>query len=117
MEPLTLITSAMTMLTPYLIKSGEKIAEEMGASLWTWLQGKFSNKKLLPSSPSEADKNDIQLQIMSEVAQNAEFALALEKKIQEIKQETCFQGAMKVENNGTVENQINITNNSGSISL
>lgn len=117
MEPITLITSAMTILTPYLIKSGEKIAEEMGASLWTWLKGKFSNNELLPTSPSESDKNAIQLHIMSEVSQNKEFALALEKKIQEMKQESCNNGAMKVENNGTVEKQINITNNSGSISL
>ena len=42
---------------------------------------------------------------------------SFEKKIQEMKQESCNHGAMKVENNGTVEKQINITNNSGSISL
>lgn len=117
MEPITLITSAMTILTPYLIKSGEKIAEEMGASLWTWLKGKFSNNELLPTSPSESDKNAIQLHIMSEVSQNKEFALALEKKIQEMKREFCNHGVMKVENNSTVEKQINITNNSGPISL
>lgn len=61
MEPITLITSAMTMLTPYLIKSGEKIAEEMGASLWSWIKGKFSNNQQLPTSPSESDKNTIEL--------------------------------------------------------
>lgn len=33
MDPITLITTTMTVLTPYLVKSGEKIAEEMGASL------------------------------------------------------------------------------------
>ena len=117
MDPITLITSAMTILLPYLVKSGEKIAEEMGASLWTWLKGKFGNNKHLPISPLESDKNAIQLQLMSEIAQNAEFALALEKKIQELKQESCNQGVMKVENNATVEKQVNITNNSGSISL
>ena len=117
MDPITLITSAMTMLSPYLVKSGEKIAEETGASLWSWMKGKFSNNKQLPTSPSENDKNAIQLQIMSEIAQNAEFALSLEKKIQELKQRSCSQGFMNVENNGTVEKQVNITNNSGSISL
>lgn len=117
MDPITLITTTMTVLTPYLVKSGEKVAEEMGASLWTWLKERFSNNKQLPTSPSESDKNAIQVQIMSEVSQNKEFVLALEKKIQEMKQESCNHGAMKVENNGTVEKQINITNNSGSISL
>lgn len=31
MEPITLLTTAMTMLTPYIVKSVEKVAEEMGA--------------------------------------------------------------------------------------
>mgnify|MGYP007059350339 FL=1 len=117
MEPIALITSAMTMLSPYLVKSGEKIAEEMGASLWSWIKGKFSNNQQLPTSPSEPDKDTIQLQLMSEIARNAEFALSLEKKIQELKQKSCSQGIMNVENHGIVEKQINITNNSGSISL
>lgn len=117
MEPITLITSAMAMLTPYLIKSGEKIAEEMGSSLWTWIKEKFGNNKQMPTSPSESDKNTIQLQLMSEIAQNAKFALELEKKMQELKQKSHNQGIMNVENNGTVEKQVNITNNSGTISL
>ena len=117
MDPITLITSAMTMLSPYIVKYGEKIAEEMGASLWSWIKGKFSNNQQLPTSPSETDKNAIQLQLMSEIARNAEFALSLEKKIQELKQKSSNQGIMNIENNGTVEKQVNITNNSGSISL
>lgn len=117
MDPITLITTTMAVLTPYLVKSGEKIAEEMGASLWTWLKDKFSNNKQLPTAPSESDKSIIQLQLMSDIAQNKEFALALEKKIQEIKQVLYNQGTMNVVNNGTVEKQVNITNNSGSISL
>lgn len=54
---------------------------------------------------------------MSEIAQNAKFALELEKKMQELKQKSHNQGIMNVENNGTVEKQVNITNNSGTISL
>lgn len=117
MDPVTLITSAMTLLTPYLVKSGEKLSEEIGASLWSWLKGKFSNNKQMPASPAESDKNAIQLWLMSKIAENAEFSLSLEKKIQELEQKSYSQGNMNVENNGTVEKQINITNNSGSISL
>lgn len=117
MDPITLITTTMAVLTPYLVKSGEKVAEEMGASLWTWLKKKFSNNKQLPTAPSESDKSTIQLQLMYDIAQNKEFALALEKKIQEIKEELYSQGSMNIENNGTVEKQVNITNNSGPITL
>lgn len=51
---------------------------------------------------------------MFEIAQNKEFAFALEKKMQEM---LCNQGSMNVENNGTVEKQVNITNNFAHISL
>lgn len=117
MDPITLITTTMAVLTPYLVKSGEKVAEGMGASLWTWLKEKFSNNKQLPTAPSESDKSTIQLQLMYDITQNKEFALALEKKIQEIKEELYSQGSMNIENNGTVEKQVNITNNSGPITL
>lgn len=116
MDPITLITTAMTMLSPYIVKSGEKMSEEMGASLWNWLKSKFATKKLLPETVSKADLNTVQLQLMSEISSDSEFAKALEAKIAEIKS-GCNQNAMKVENNGTVEKQLNITNNSGNITL
>lgn len=116
MDPFTLLTTAMTMLTPYIVKSGEKVAEEMGADLWSWLKSKFATNKQLPETVSEADQNTVQRQLMSAISSNAEFAKALEAKIAEIKS-CCNQNAMKVENNGTVEKQLNITNNSGNITL
>lgn len=33
MEPVTLITTALAIATPYLIKSGEKIAENVGEDI------------------------------------------------------------------------------------
>lgn len=116
MDPLTLLTTAMTMLTPYIVKSGEKVAEEMGADLWNWLKSKFATNKQLPETVSEADQNTVQRQLMSEISSNTEFAKALEAKIAEIKS-GCNQYGMKIENNGTVEKQLNITNNSGNITL
>lgn len=114
MDPITLLTATMSVLSPYIVKSGEKIAEEMGASLWTWLKEKCCNNKQLPTAPSESDNTTIQSYLMFEIAQNEEFAFALEKKMQEM---LCNQGSMNVENNGTVEKQVNITNNFGHISL
>lgn len=116
MDPITLLTTAMTMLTPYIVKSGEKVAEEMGGDLWNWLKSKFATNKQLPKTVSEADLNTVQLQLMSEISSNAEFAKALEAKIAEIKN-GCNQNAMKVENNAIVQKQVNITNNSGNITL
>ena len=116
MDPITLLTSAITMLSPYMVKSGEKVAEEMGASLWNWLKSKLAAKKQFPENVSKADLNTVQLQLMSEISTDSEFAKALETKIAEIKS-CCNQHAMKVENNATIQKQVNITHNSGSITL
>ena len=59
MDPITLLTSAITMLSPYMVKTGEKIAEEMGASLWSWLKNKLAAKKQFPENISTADLNTV----------------------------------------------------------
>lgn len=118
MDPMSLLTAAMTMLAPYLVKSGEKIAEEMGGSLWDWIKSKFSGKTELPANPSESDQPEIQKQLMMAVASNAQFAKELEDIIEKIRtsgQEST--GQMSIINNGIVEKQVNITNNTGSINL
>lgn len=118
MEPMTLLSAAMTMLTPYLVKSGEKIAEEMGGSLWTWIKSKFNGKAKLPANPSESDQQEIQKQLMMAVASDSQFAKELEEIMEKIRtsgQESS--GQMNIINNGTVQKQVNITNNSGSINL
>ena len=118
MEPMTLITAALSMLAPYLVKSGEKIAEEMGCSLWKWLKSKFDGKANLPENPTEEDKTEIQKHLMAAVVTDAIFVKELEEKINEIiKSKPVDGGQMNVVNNGTVEKQINITTNSGPITL
>lgn len=118
MEPMTLLSAAMTMLTPYLVKSGEKIAEEMGGSLWTWIKSKFNGKAELPANPSESDQQEIQKQLMMAVASDSQFAKELEEIMEKIRtsgQESS--GQMNIINNATVQKQVNITNNSGSFNL
>jgi hypothetical protein len=51
MDPVTLATAVLAVLSPYLVKAGEKLAEEVGGSLpenagklWTALSKKFKGK-------------------------------------------------------------------------
>jgi hypothetical protein len=51
MDPLSLATAAVTILSPYLLKAGEKAAEEVGKrlpdsarKLWNAISAKLSNK-------------------------------------------------------------------------
>lgn len=118
MDPMYLITAAMTMLTPYFEKSGGKIAEEMGSSLWKWIKSKFNGKAELPANPSKSDQQEIKKKLMTAVTSDDQFAKELEeimKRIRTSGQELT--GQMNIINNDTVQKQVNITNNSGSINL
>lgn len=117
MEPLTLITAAMAMLTPFLTKAGEKISEEMGTSLWTWLKSKFSNEHNIPDSATSEDTNKIQMALMQLITSNPAFAEELEAKMNEIRNQNTSTGQMNVVNNGTVQKQSNVTTNNGTINL
>lgn len=111
MDIVSLVTTAMFFLKPFLKKSGEKVAEEIGSSLWTWLSDKLNRKKELPAKCSEVEVEEVQTYLQSELANNPALEKALEAKLQEI--QSSSQGQMIIENNGTVEKQVNITNMSG----
>lgn len=118
MDPLTLITAAMTMLSPYLTKAGEKISEEMGTSLWSWLKSKFSKGHNMPEVATVDDTNKIQMALMQLISSSPTFAQELETKMKEIKSSTSSSGGqMNVINQGTVENQVNASVITGNITL
>ena len=57
MEPITIITTAMALLSPYFVKSGEKFAEGIGESLWTWIKTFFSKQGNESQLPNLDDKH------------------------------------------------------------
>jgi len=87
MDPITVITATISMLTPYLVKSGEKIAEEMGGSLWAWLKSKIKDKSAIKENPDADDKNAIQMQLMTLISQNPSFVQELENMIKKIQEQ------------------------------
>jgi len=116
MEIVTLVTTAMFFLKPFLKKTGEKIAEEVGANLWTWLSNKVANKKELPVKCTDVEVAEVQTYLESELSSNTALVKALVEKLQEIQLSSKSQ--MIIENHGNVEKQVNITNMSdGTINL
>ena len=116
MEIVTLVTTAMFFLKPFLKKIGEKVAEEVGANLWTWLSNKVANKKELPVKCTDVEVAEVQTFLESELSSNTALVKALVEKLQEIQLSSKSQ--MIIENHGNVEKQVNITNMSdGTINL
>ena len=117
MEIGLLIESAMALLTPFLMKSGEKVAEGIGCSLWSWIKSKISKKAVVPDTPGPDDASDIQSVLETVIAANGSFAKELEEKIAELQQSTSIQGQITVQNTGTIDKMVNVTSNSGTINL
>ena len=120
MEPITIITSAMTLLSPFLVKSGEKFAEGIGESLWTWIKTTFSYQGDEYQLPELDDKNlqeklkeIIQHKMNSDERFKNEFEIEIKKMQEKIKAEN----QQKIENKGNIEKQIIIQENHGNIQM
>lgn len=120
MEPITIITTAMALLSPFLVKSGEKFAEGIGESLWTWIKTTFSNQgdehqlpKLDDQNLQEKLKEVIQHKINSDERFKKEFEIEIKRMQENVKAKK----QLNIENKGNIEKQIIIQENHGNIQM
>lgn len=119
MELLTLATTALTLATPYLIKTGEKLAENVGEEIWNLIKKPFSSQsgELLINTPnSESDIEVLKNALLIKLTEDSAFAGNL-KSLVEKGQAELNNNAQQIINEGNIEKQINIQNNSGSIQM
>lgn len=115
MEPVTILTTALALASPYLAKTGEKVAEKIGEDVWNMLKKPFKKKekdKLFPESPNKEQIDIIRDELLLKVQNNESFKNELLETIKEAK---ISLNQQNITNQGNVEKQINIQNNSGNI--
>jgi len=115
MEPITIITTALALASPYLAKTGEKVAEKIGEDVWSILKKPFKKdkrKELFPESPDEAQLIKIKEELLLKVQNNDSFRNELLQTIIEAKTNLNQQN---INNQGRVKKQINIQTNTGDI--
>jgi len=119
MEPITLATTALALATPYLIKSGEAIAEKVGEEIWNVIKKPFQKGK---STISKLDINNSEekkmlIESLIEVINNdPNYKTELESAI--VSGERELKGFQQnIYNEGQIEKQINIQNNTGNIQM
>ncbi|WP_434503739.1 hypothetical protein [Prevotella sp.] len=115
MELITLLSTTMTFLTPYIATAGEEFSKQIGKDLWGWLKGKIGTK--LPGNPSIKDQEDIKKIIEEELDNNNFFAKELLLKIDELQKANSGRGDQIVINNAEVGKQVNFEDNYGPIYL
>jgi hypothetical protein len=132
MDPATLAAATLTVLTPYLVKVGEKLAEEIGGSipenagkLWKTTAQKFKGKPAAEEAMKDLARNssdeDTQAAFRKELKkalnEDAEFMHLLAGLLEKSQQEAAQLNRVNGDNNvavnigGNVQGNIVIGNN------
>jgi hypothetical protein len=120
MEPITLITSAIALATPYLIKSGEKIAEGIGEEIWSLIKKPFTKKEETEFSidiTKEEKKGKLIALLSEEIEKDNNFKIELQAAVDKGEKQLNAYYQQNIRNNGNIEKQINIQQNSGNIQM
>lgn len=120
MEPITLITTALALATPYLIKSGEKIAEGIGEEIWNLIKKPFMKNHETPFSidiTQKEEKDNLINLLSEEIEKDSNYKIELQKAVENGKKQLNAYYQQNINNNGNIEKQINIQHNSGNIQM
>ena len=113
METLTLVTAALTLAKPFLEKIGEGTSRKIGEDIWNLLKKPFSKKGKDIDQLSEDEVNSELLKILLE---DSDFKKELEDFINSAKSQLSTVN-QNIQNNGSIDKQVNIGSNVGNISL
>lgn len=120
MEPVTLITTAIALATPYLLKTGEKIAEDIGEDIWKRIKKIFTksdNPNYTIDINDETEKEKLVQALTEKLKSDYEYKEELEKAVIKGQKELNAYYQQNIHNNGQIEKQINIQDNSGNIQM
>lgn len=120
MEPITLITTALTLATPYLIKTGEKFAEGIGEDIWKWIKKPFTSeeeKEIISNFQLDRDSEQIKTVLLEKFNQDIEYKHEFGKAIDNAQKQLNSYSQQKINNNAAIEKQVNIQNLNGNLNF
>lgn len=113
METALLITTALTLAKPFLEKIGEGTSRKIGEDIWNLMKKPFSKKGKDIDTLSE---KELDIELTNILSEDVDFKKELEEFITnaQLKIDAVNQN---IQNNGSIEKQVNIGSNVGNISL
>jgi hypothetical protein len=120
MEPITLIATAIELASPYLLKTGEKIAEGIGEDIWKLIKKPFTkdkNTEFEIDINSQQEKEKLFVLLNEKLVEDVEFKKELESAVEKAQKELNAYYQQNINNSGQIEKQINIQNNTGNIQM
>jgi hypothetical protein len=120
MEPITLITTAITLATPYILKTGESVAESIGEDIWKLIKKPFTKNKEAEFSidiNQQIEKDNLVKLLLEEIGKDNNFKQELETAVEKGQKNLNAYYQQNINNNGNIEKQVNIQTNSGDINF
>jgi hypothetical protein len=120
MEQITLITTAIALATPYLLKTGESIAEGIGEDIWKLIKKPFTKNKEAEFSidiNQQNEKDELVNLLLEEINRDTNFKIELETAVKKGQKELKAYFQQNINNIGNIEKQVNIQTNSGDINF
>lgn len=113
METITLVTTALALAKPFLEKIGEGTSRKIGEDIWNLLKKPFLKKGKEIDQLNEEELNSELTKILSE---DFDFKKELEDFVTNAKSQLSTVN-QNIQNNGSIEKQVNVGSNIGNISL
>jgi hypothetical protein len=120
MDIITLATAAISLATPFLVKTGEKIAEGIGKDIWNLLKKPFSKKeqeKLEADIQENSEKDKIIEVLIAKINSDQQYKAELENAVIEAQKSLTAYNQQKIINNGNIGKQVNVQNVTGNITF
>jgi organic radical activating enzyme len=120
MDIITLATTALSLATPFLIKTGEKIAEKIGEDIWNLLKNPFAKKEqesLETDIQNDSEKERIIEAIIAKINSDQQYKTELENAVNDAKKALYIYNQQNINNNNSIEKQVNIQIVTGNITL
>lgn len=118
MDFATLLTTAFTFVTPFVLKSGEAIAEKAGEDIWNVLKKPFERKgKELTKENFLQKQEEVKQQLLEELSTDTNLQQTLRTAVENAQRQVSGNYQQNIHAHGEVGKQINIQTNAGNITM
>lgn len=117
MSLIALATTALTLATPYLVKTGEKIAEKIGEEIWNFIKTPFGTNENTTDMTLSENQESFKQELIDKLNTDSKFENELRSLIENAEKQLVSNTQQIINNNGNIEKQVNIGNVSGNIQL
>jgi hypothetical protein len=120
MEPVSLITAALALATPYLLKTGEKVAEGIGEDIWKLIKRPFTGSEERALNKNVAiplERDELIAVLLDKVNSDSVFKSQLQEAVNKGQEDLNAYSQQNINNHGRIDKQVNVQIINGNVTL